>query len=101
MLLRGDNWGATVSLGMTIGVPGTELLALSDSGRSVYPLARFLGTGRLRRSDWDALNSANVFLLGWRARFGDFSGGGALACSRLEDLEGGMAVFKFAVRQIN
>jgi hypothetical protein len=99
--VRGVDWGAIVSLGIIIGVLGTELLAISDSGRSVYPLARFLGTGRLRRSDWDALNSANVFLLGWRARFGDFSGGGALAYSRLEDLEGGMAVLKFAVRQIN
>ena len=101
MPLREDDWGTTGSLGIIIRLPGTELLAISDSGRSVYPLARFLGTGRLQRRDWDALNSANVFLLGWRARFGDFSGGGALACSRLEDLEGGMAVFKFAVRQIN
>ena len=47
------------------------------------------------------LNSASIFLLGRRARFGDFSGGGALACRRLEDLAGGMANFNFAVLQMN
>jgi hypothetical protein len=62
--VRGVNWGAIVLLGIIIGVLGTELLAISDLGRSIYPLARFLGTRRLRRSDWDVLNSANVFLLG-------------------------------------
>jgi hypothetical protein len=51
VLLRGDDWGTIGSLGIIIRVLGTELLAILDPGRSVYPLARFLGTGRLRRAD--------------------------------------------------
>jgi hypothetical protein len=101
VLLRGDEGGTIESLGIIIRVLGTKLSSVLASGRFIPPLSRFLATGRCRRAIWDVLNSVSAFLFLWPGRFGDYSGADALACSRLEDLAGDMAVFNFAVRQIN